>query len=175
MKKLLAIFLPVLLMCMLLCAVIPAAAVSAEDGLVIAISATMDDEIVEEVNAGDEIQVSVNLLNNPGLTSCTVEIGYDPDVFELVTYFDEDEEDYFNQIEVAAKWNASSNKYVNFGPLGKCIVMYQRADAKESQVRKEELFYTATFKVKDTAVSGTYTLSAVVGNAKDIFCNAFNC
>ena len=100
MKKLLAIFMAMLL----LCTMIPFATVSAEDEPTIVVST------VEEAEAGEEIEVEVNLANNPGVIAATVRLEYDPDVMELVTYYDEDEEDYFNMIEVGATFNASSNK-----------------------------------------------------------------
>ena len=166
MKKLLAILLSVLM----LCTMIPFATVSAEGEPTVVVS-IVDD--LKEVNAGDEFQVEIYLMNNPGLTSAKVELTWDTDVFELVSYYDEDEEDDFNMIEVASKWNASSNKYITFGPLGKCMVFYQRSTAKSTQVITEELFYTATLKVKDDAFSGTYDLTAVFSE-KDLFCNVFN-
>ena len=121
---------------------------------------------VEEVNAGEEFQVTVNLKNNPGLIGAQVEIDFDPDVFELVTYYDEDEEWWFPQIEVGAKYSASSCKYITFGPIDeetgfseRCVVQYLRTTATGTQVRTEEHFYTATFKIKDDAPSGTYPLT----------------
>ena len=88
MKKLLAIILSVLM----LCAMIPFAAVSADAEPTIVLSIV--DELAE-INAGEEFQVEVNLENldsTTGLIGSKVEIVYDHDVFELVTYFDEDEE-----------------------------------------------------------------------------------
>ena len=165
MKKLLAILLSVLM----LCTMVPFATVAAADEPTIQVSATVDDEPVEALDAGDEFQVTVNLLNipDPGLIGAQVEIVYDHDVFELVTYFDEDEEAWLPQIEVGSKYNASTNKYITFGPIDEetgesqnCLVQYLRATAKETQVRYEEHYFTATFKVKDDAVSGTYDLIA---------------
>ena len=163
MKKFIAILLSVLMLCTL----IPFATVAAADEPYVEI-------YVEEteLNAGDEFEVSVNLIGNPGVTGAKVELLFDTDVFEVVTYYDEDEEDDFNMIEVAAKWNASSNKYIQFGPLGKCSVMYLRADAKQTQMRTEELFYTVTMKVKDDAASGNYELTANIGE-QDFICNVF--
>ncbi len=160
MKKLLAILLAVLM----LCAMVPFATVAAADEPTIQISID-----AEEFNAGDEFDVTINLLNipDPGLIGAQVEIVYDHDVFELVTYFDEDEEAWFPQIEVGSKYNASTNKYIMFGPIDdetgesqNCLVQYLRATASENQVRYEEHYFTATFKVKDDAISGTYDLIA---------------
>ena len=124
----------------------------------------------KEANAGDEIQVTVNLEgldSTAGLIAALVEIGFDPNVFELVTYYDEDEEMWLPAIEVGNKYNASSNKYITFSQINedtgfsaKCVVLYKRATATASQVRKESHFFTATFKVKDDAYSGTYELFA---------------
>ena len=161
MKKLLAILLSVLM----LCAMIPfAAVVTAEE------EPTVQIYLEEtELNAGDEFQVTVNLLNipDPGLIGAQVEVVFDHDIFELVTYFDEDEEVWLPQIEVGSKYNASGNKYILFGPIDaetgvsqNCLVQYLRSTASASQVRKEEHYFTATFRVKDDAVSGTYDLIA---------------
>ena len=117
-----------------------------------------------EATAGDEIEVQVKLLNNPGVIAATVEILYDKDVMELVTYFDEEEKMWLPQIEVGATYNASSNKYITFGPIDdetgiarKCVVSYIRGTAK-SNCTKED-FFTATFKIKDDAPCGTYPLT----------------
>ena len=143
MKKLLAI----LLSALLLCAMIPFATVSAADEPTIVVSTL-------EANAGDEIQVEVKLLNNPGVIAATVEILYDKNVMELLTYYDEDEEMDVSQIEVASGWSA---KYITLGPVGKCIVSYINGTASKN-VTKED-FFTATFKIKEDAPSGTYPLT----------------
>ena len=155
MKKLIAILLSALMLCTLM----SFATVSAEDLITIEIAT------VESANAGDEIEVSVNLNDIPegkGLIGCQIEILFDSNVFELVTYFDEDEEMYMPQIEVNSKYN---DKFIMFAPVDddgyseRCLVQYLRATAKETQLRYEADFYTATFKVKDNAPSGTYTLT----------------
>ena len=161
MKKLLAVFVSVLL----LFTMIPFAAVSAANEPTIVLSVV---DGVEKVNAGDEFQVQVNLEgldSTAGLIGARVEIGFDPDVFELVTYCDEDEEMWIPQIEVGSKYNALSLKYITFAPIDedtgvseRCLVQYIRATATANQVRKESHFFTATFRVKDYAVSGTYDL-----------------
>ena len=117
-----------------------------------------------EATAGDEIEVQVKLLNNPGVIAATVEILYDHDVMELVTYYDEDYEMWLPQIEVGATYNASSNKYITFGPIDeetgiarKCVVSYIRGTAK-SNCTKED-FFTATFRIKENAPCGTYPLT----------------
>ncbi len=165
MKKLIAILFSVLM----LCALIPFAtvAVSAED------LPTIEVVIEEtEVNAGDELEVTVNLLgleDTDGLIYANVKINYDPAAFELVTYFDEDEEAWMPPIEVGSKYNASSNKYIMFGQIfddgtmKDCLVKYQRGTASATQVRREEHFYTVTFKVKDDAPSGTYDFNVANG------------
>ena len=169
MKKLLAI----LLSALMLCAMIPFTTVAAAGEPTIVL--TIVDEL-EEVNAGEEFQVEVNLENlddTAGLISALVEIGFDPDVFELVTTFDEDEEMWMPAIEVGSKYNASSNKYITYGYIDddgvskKCLVNYVRGTATASQVRKEAHFYTATFRVKDDAVSGTYELCVKGYNPKN--------
>ena len=107
MKKLLAILLSMLL----LCSMIPFATVSAAGDYYIELVAD-----AEEVNAGDEITVEVSLYGHEsvGLTGAQIELGFDHDVFELVTYYDEDEEMWMPPIEVGPKFSASSNKYILF-------------------------------------------------------------
>ena len=158
MKKLLAI----LTSALLLCTMIPFATVSATE-----ITEPTIWVSTLEANAGDEIQVEVKLLNNPGVIAATVEILYDHDVMELVTYYDEDEEMWLPQIEVGATYNASSNKYITFGPIDeetgvakKCVVSYIRGTAKSNCDNED--FFTATFKIKDDAISGTYPLALQV-------------
>ena len=151
MRKIVAVLAAVLM----LCTAIPFATVSAAE------EPTIEVSTVAVANAGDEIQVTVNLLNipEPGLIGALVKLSWDESAMELVTYYDEDEEDYLNMIEIGAKYNASSNKYIIPAPLGKCNVQYLRATASATQVRYEEHFFTATFKIKDDAVSGDYTIT----------------
>ncbi len=160
MKKLLAILLSVLM----LCTMIPFAAVSvsADDEYYIELVAD-----AEEVNAGDEVTVEVSLYGHEsvGLIGLQLELLFDSDVFELVTYYDEDEEMWMPPIEVGPKFSASSNKYILFSPIDeetgymeRCLVQFLRSTASASQAVKTNLFYTVTFKVKDDAPSGTYEL-----------------
>ena len=121
---------------------------------------------VKEADAGDEIEVTVLLKNNPGVILAKVNVLYDESVMELCSYYDEDEEDYFNMIEVGAGFNATSNKYITFGPLGTCLVTFARSNAKTPVTN--ELFFTATFKIKEDAYSGTYPLSLQI-NPADFF------
>ncbi|MBQ7088630.1 MAG: hypothetical protein IJN04_03215, partial [Clostridia bacterium] len=170
MKKLIAILLSVLM----LCSVIPFAAVSvsAADDYYIEIVAD-----AEEVNAGDEVAIEVSFYGHEGLglIGAIVELGFDPDVFELVTYYDEDEEMWMPPIEVGAKFSASSNKYITFPPIDeetgymeRCLVTYLRATATATQAVKTNLYYTVTFKVKDDAPSGTYEIDFINYNKKNI-------
>ena len=169
MKKILAI----LLSALMLCAMIPFATVAAD-------AADYYIEIVadaEEVNAGDEVVIEVSLYGHEsvGLIAAQIELGFDSDVFELETYYDEDEEMWMPPIEVGSKFNASSNKYILFPPIDeetgymeRCLVQFQRPTASASQAVKTNLFYTVTFKVKDDAVSGDYTIDFINYNKKNI-------
>ena len=168
MKKLLAILLSMLL----LCSMIPFATVSAAGDYYIELVAD-----AEEVDAGDEITVEVSLYGHEsvGLTGAQIELGFDHDVFELVTTYDEDEEMWMPPIEVASKFNASSNKYILFSPIDeetgymeRCLVQFLRATATATQAVKTNLFYTVTFKVKDDAISGDYTIQVINHNDKNI-------
>ena len=158
MKKLLAILLSVLM----LCTMIPFATVSAAADITVQVY--VEDDVTEAVS-GDEIVVSINLLNNPGLTSAMVEIEYDPNVLEFV--YDEEAEE--NSIELNGSWAA---KYQADAPLENCLVFWQRATATKKQMVTAEWFFSATFIVKDDAPACNTTLSAKVGE-KDLFCNVF--
>ena len=164
MKKLLAS----LLFALVLCTLIPFAATSvfaAEDEPTIQVYIQETD-----LEPGDEFEVTVNLLNipEPGLIGALVKLGWNEDVMELVTYYDEDEEDYFPMIEVGDKYNASSGKYISYGPLGTCNVQYNRATAKATQTRYEEHFFTATFRIKEDAEPGDYSVYVKDYNSKNM-------
>ena len=171
MKKILAI----LLSALMLCAMIPFATVAVAAADEPTVEIVIEDE---EINAGDDLEVTVNLLgleDTAGLIYALVKINYDHDAFEMVTTFDEDEEAWLPPIEVGSKYNASSNKYITFGQINEetgymdnCLVKYTRSTATASQVRREEHFYTVTFKVKDDAVSGTYDFT-VADNSQLIY------
>ena len=149
MKKLLAIMLSVLL----LCSAMPFAAVFAAEEPTIVVSNV-------EAKAGDEIEVQVQLKNNPGVISAVVELDYDHSVLELVTemVYDEDmdEDVEMNKIQSATGW---SSKYISWGPLGTCLMNFCNGIATKN-VTKED-FFTATFKVKENAPAGTYPLTVV--------------
>jgi len=151
---------------------VPFAAVSAADEYYIELVAD-----AEEVNAGDEITVEVSLYGHEslGLIGAQVELGFDPDVFELVTHYDEDEEMWMPPIEVGPKFSASSNKYILFSPIDeetgymeRCLVQFLRPTATTTQAVTTNLFYTVTFRVKDDAPSGTYAIDVIKHNDKNI-------
>ena len=161
MKKILAI----LLSALMLCAMIPFAtvAVAADEDHYIELVAD-----AEEVDAGDYVTIEVSMYGHEsvGLIAALIELGFDHDVFELETYYDEDEEMWMPPIEVGSKFNATSNKYITFGPIDEdtgymeyCLVNFVRGTATANQAVKTNLFYTVTFKVKDDAVSGDYTIN----------------
>ena len=136
MKKIIAILLSVLM----LCAMIPFATVAAAGEYYVELVAD-----AEEVNAGDEFTIEVSLYGHEsvGLIGALVELGFDHDVFELPTYYDEDEEMWMPPIEVGSKFNASSNKYITFPPIDEetgymdlCLVKFVRATASASQAVK---------------------------------------
>ena len=158
-------FIAILLSMLLLCAMVPFATVAAADEpTAVAVVMNEDEEEVDTVNAGDTFLVQVNLLNNPGVIAVGVEVVYDHDVFEVAAPYDADEEMYVPAIEIGTTYKAQSNKWITFGPVDeenevmqKCNVFYARGTASSNCTN--EWFYTATFKVKDNAVSGDYTLN----------------
>ena len=168
MKKLLSI----LLSSLLLCTMIPFATISAADEYTLELVAD-----AEEVDAGDYVTIEVSMYGheNVGVIAAQIELSYDPDVFELETTYDEDEEAWVAPIEVGPKFNASSNKYIQWPPIDeetgymkRCLVQFLRGTASASQAVKTNLFYTVTFKVKDDAVSGDYTIDVTNFKNKDI-------
>ena len=154
MKKFLAIFLSVLL----ICAAIP-----------FAVATAVAEPTIElpdlQVKPGDIIEVPVLLKNNPGIVSAKIKVEYDSDVLELLTYYNEDEETDMNMIVPGADYD---NKWADANaPLGDCQMNFCHGTSK-SKNYTGELFYTATFKVKENAVPGTYDLTVVHDN-KDFF------
>ena len=118
-----------------------------------------------EVEAGAIIEVPVLLKNNPGIVSAKIKVEYDSNVLELLTYYNEDEETDMNMIVPGADYDdrwADANY-----TLGKCQLNFCHGTSK-SKNYTGELFYTATFKVKENAVPGTYALTIVHDN-KDFF------
>ena len=101
MKKLIAILLSVLM----LCALIPFAtvAVSAEEGITIVVEVSE-----EQVNAGEEFEVTVYLEGNPGLVSADVIITFDTDAIELVGEWDGE---FYPEISSPRKWKSNGFTY----------------------------------------------------------------
>ena len=143
MKKLFAILLSMLM----LCTMIPFATVSAAEGINIVLEVSD-----EEINAGDEFEVTAYLEGNPGLIGVQVIIRYDTDNLELVGEWDG--EDFWPEISNPRKWKAN---FISYGPPGTCIVTYLNATAS-SEVTEEE-YFTALFKAKDDAYTGNYDLT----------------
>ena len=147
MKKFIAVLMSVLM----LCTVIPFAAVSAYE--VPTIVATPSKT---EVEAGDVIKVEVSLMGNPGVIGAMVDVLYDQDVFELIPYEEYDEEEdetYVYNVERATGWSASK---VFFGPDGSCSMGFANGTASKNVTKV--LYFTATFKVKADAPAGPTTL-----------------
>ena len=153
MKKLIAILLSVLM----LCSMIPFATVSAE-GTPTIVAAT-----VETAKAGDEIKVTVSLMNNPGIVAAKVEVEFDESVMELMTHevYDEENDEYYDEafIVMGQGWAKSKTTFNN---AGRCLVVFSNGTARNDITK--ELFFTATFKIKDDAAPGTYPLTVVHEN-----------
>ena len=110
------------------------------------VSAAGDPTLVvasAEGKAGDEVAVQIKLENNPGLVSAVIKVGYDADALELVSV--EAEGAY---ADARPTINTKKNPFVvNF------------CDAIADEDYTEELFATATFKIKDTAAAGVYNFT----------------
>ena len=145
MKKLIAI----LLSALMLCALIPFAtvAVSAEEGINIILEVSE-----EQVNAGEEFEVTVILEGNPGLISADITITYDTDAIELVGEWDG--ADFYPEISSPRKWKANGFTY---GPdETRCTVIFTLGTS--SNITEEE-YFTALFVAKDDAYTGDYDLT----------------
>ena len=132
---------------MMVVTLIPFATVSAAEGINIALEVSE-----EEINAGDEFEVTAYLEGNPGVICVQVIIRYDTDNLELVGEWDG--EDFYPEVSFPRKWKAN---FISYGPPGTCIVTYLNATAS-SEVTEEE-YFTAVFKAKDDAYTGDYDLT----------------
>ena len=146
MKKILAIFLSVLL----ICAAMPFAFATAAEDATIVVSDV-------EGKAGETVQVTVSMKNNPGIVSTKVEVGYDASVLEFVGAEDGD----FN-----VKGYSYSDDTRNPFIINWC---WANGDNETT-----ELLATLTFKIKDDAAAGTYPLTLTYDNEGDIYDVDFN-
>ncbi len=135
MKKLLAICLSVLL----ICTAMPFAFATASEEATVVISSV-------EAKAGDTIDVTVSLKNNPGLVSALIKVGYDANVLELVAKPTPGEDFPAGSFSYSQK--LTNNPYT---------INFCNAIADENYTG--ELFATLTFKVKDDAAAGSYALT----------------
>ena len=141
MKKILAIFLSVLL----ICAAMPFAFATAAEDPTIVVSDV-------EGKAGETVQVTVSMKNNPGIVSTKVEVGYDASVLEFVGAEDGD----FN-VKGYSYSDDSRNPFI----INWC---WANGDNETT-----ELLATLTFKIKDDAAAGTYPLTLTYDNEGDIY------
>ena len=157
MKKLIAILLSVLM----LCSVIPFAAVSvsAEEGITIVV-----EPEAYEFDAGDEFEVTVYLQDNPGVISADVSLLFDTDALEVAGEWEEGI--FYPYIESPRQWKGP----FTYGPDGTCTVQYTDGTAT-ANVTKEE-YFTVVFKVKDDAYTGDYDLT-VKYNPNNYFAMGF--
>ena len=92
--------------------------------------------------AGDTVQVTVSLKNNPGIVSALVALGYDSNVLELIDYAAGD----FPSIGYSWGDPANNPFVINFCDGG-------------LQNYTDELLVTLTFKIKDDAAAGIYAFT----------------
>jgi hypothetical protein len=142
MKKILAIFLSVLLVC----AAMPFAFVSAADEPTIVVSDV-------EGKAGDTVSVTISLKNNPGIISARLKVGYDANALELIEAADGD---------FAAAGYSYSEQGVNPYVVNWCLGNLKVNDTSE-------LLATLTFKIKDDAAAGEYPLSLIIADPDDFY------
>ena len=146
MKKYLAVLLSMLmLLSMVPMGAVAAEAVSLPNGAYFAISAA-------EGKVGDTITVTVSAMNNPGIVSAKVRVGYDPAVLELVAHEagDFSKDDY--------SWSE-----IDHNPF---IINWCNALAPDST---EELLATLTFRILEDAAYGATPLTLIVDCEEDVF------
>ena len=151
MKKLLAICLAVLLVC----AAMPFAFATASEDPTIVVSDV-------EGKAGETVQVTVSLKNNPGIVSARLKVGYDASALELVA------PETGKTSEFAGDFPA--NGY-SWGQLTGNPFVINFCDGASYENYTYELLATLSFKIKDDAAAGTYPLTLTY-SCEDDFYNA---
>ena len=152
MKKLLAICLAVLLVC----AAMPFAFATASEDPTIVVSDV-------EGKAGETVQVTVSLKNNPGIVSARLKVGYDASALELVA------PETGKTSEFAGEFPASG---YSWGQLTGNPFVINFCDAIADADYTYELLATLSFKIKDDAAAGTYPLTLTY-SCEDDFYNCF--
>ena len=142
MKKILAIFLSVLL----ICAAMPFAFATAAEEPTIVVSDV-------EGKAGDTVSVTVSMKNNPGIISARLKVGYDANALELVEVANGD---------FAAAGYSYSEADVNPFVINWCLATLKVDDTSE-------LLATLTFKIKDDATAGEYPLALTIVDPEDFY------
>lgn len=141
MKKLLALCLTV----MLVVAMVPAFAVSADAAPTITVSSA-------EGYAGDEITVDVSLANNPGFVSMKLLVAYDAEVLELT-----------NKAAGATFGTMAFSQTMDANPY-----ILNWVDAINPDNMTNGAFATLTFKIKDGAAIGESAITVTYDQA-DIY------
>ena len=142
MKKILAIFLSVLLVC----AAMPFAFATAAEEATIVVSDV-------EGKAGDTVSVTVSIKNNPGIISARLRLGYDADALELVEAVNGD---------FASAGYSYGEVENNPFAINWCLATLKVDDTSE-------LLTTLTFKIKDGAAAGEYPLTLTILDPEDFY------
>ena len=104
-------------------------------------------------SAGDEVSVTIRLQNNPGIVSAVLRVGYDADALELIS---------IKMGETYAAANPVLNMDNNPFVINFC-------DTLVDVDYTEELFATATFRIKEGAAAGTYPFTLTYSCEDDFF------
>ena len=142
MKKILAIFLSVLLVC----AAMPFAFATAAEEATIVVSDV-------EGKAGDTVSVTVSIKNNPGIVSARLRLGYDANALELVEAVNGD---------FAAAGYSYGEVENNPFAINWCLATLKVDDTSE-------LLTTLTFRIKDGATAGEYPLTLTILDPEDFY------
>ncbi len=152
MKKILALCLTV----MLVLAMVPVIGVAAADVVTLSVGTAT-------ALPGETVKIAVSIAGNEttGLSSAKFNIGYNADVFEIVPYVDEDDNEY------EAQDLGHGGIEAQFGPATNNPFVVNWAHGTKKTTKPGDVAIV-TFKVKENAPVGKYALELTV-NASDVF------
>lgn len=102
--------------------------------------------------AGDTVDVTISLINNPGIVSLQLMLGYDMNALELISI-------------VAGE---QFNEFVEYSPIHVNPVVVNWFDGLNTNSNANGVLVTLTFKIKDDTAIGEYPIT-VAYSAEDTF------
>ncbi|MBE6534676.1 MAG: hypothetical protein E7678_06915, partial [Ruminococcaceae bacterium] len=121
------------------------------------IAPTAPTIVVDSKNAviGENVKINVNLKNNPGITSARVTVTYDPSILKL--------EDVLYNTSIGGQ----AVDPENIDSINGSLILYW-ADGFNN-MSEDCAFATLTFRVSDTAATGSSTTVSVSYDSEDIY------